>query len=158
MGFLQARILEWIAIFSPTGNLPNQGIKPTSPTLQADSLPWNHLGSTIHLFLVIKSYFILNICQVHYSGMSQSGEPEGRECSSGKHWGAYPRSKWLGGYTAETKLSTTDHTEGGTFQCPQRKLRFSRLSSGLGQWDLRDWEAGRQDTLGYFSHFWVSSM
>ena len=37
-GILQARILEWIAIpFS--GDLPNPGIKPMYPTLQADSLP-----------------------------------------------------------------------------------------------------------------------
>ena len=35
---LQARILEWVAlIFS--GDLPNPGIKPRYPTLQADSLP-----------------------------------------------------------------------------------------------------------------------
>ena len=27
------------------GNLPNPGIKPTSPTCQADSLPLSHLGS-----------------------------------------------------------------------------------------------------------------
>ena len=38
-GILQARILEWVAIpFSPE-NLPNPGIKPESPALQADSLP-----------------------------------------------------------------------------------------------------------------------
>ena len=35
-GILQARIMEWIA--SP-GDLPNSGIEPRSPTLQADSLP-----------------------------------------------------------------------------------------------------------------------
>ena len=34
---LQARILEWVYFPSP-GNLPNTGIKPRSPTLQADSL------------------------------------------------------------------------------------------------------------------------
>ena len=35
---LQARILEWVAVpFS--GDLPNPGIKPGSPALQADSLP-----------------------------------------------------------------------------------------------------------------------
>ena len=35
---LQARILEWVALpFS--GDLPNPGIKPRSPVLQADSLP-----------------------------------------------------------------------------------------------------------------------
>ena len=34
---LQARILEWIAFHSP-GVLPNPGIKPSSPALQADYL------------------------------------------------------------------------------------------------------------------------
>ena len=32
----QARILEWSP---PPGDLPNPGIEPRSPTLQADSLP-----------------------------------------------------------------------------------------------------------------------
>ena len=36
-GILQARILEWVAIpFS--GVLPNPGVEPRSPALQADSL------------------------------------------------------------------------------------------------------------------------
>ena len=51
MGILQARILEWVAVpFSrqeywsglpcpPPGDLPNPGIKPRFPALQADSLP-----------------------------------------------------------------------------------------------------------------------
>ena len=37
-GILQARILEWVAFPSP-GDLPNPGIEPRFPTLQADSLP-----------------------------------------------------------------------------------------------------------------------
>ena len=37
-GILQARILEWVAFPFP-GDLPNPGIKPRSPALQADSLP-----------------------------------------------------------------------------------------------------------------------
>ena len=36
-GIPQARILEWVAIQSP-GDLPNPGIEPRSPALQADSL------------------------------------------------------------------------------------------------------------------------
>ena len=37
-GISQARILEWVPIpFS--GDLPDSGIKPRSPALQADSLP-----------------------------------------------------------------------------------------------------------------------
>ena len=38
MGIFQARILEWVAM-PPSGDLPNPGIKPRSPILQADSLP-----------------------------------------------------------------------------------------------------------------------
>ena len=37
-GILQARILEWAVISSP-GDLPDSGIKPRSPALQAYSLP-----------------------------------------------------------------------------------------------------------------------
>ena len=36
-GILQARILEWVAFPSP-GDLPNPGIEPRSPALQAYSL------------------------------------------------------------------------------------------------------------------------
>ena len=36
-GTLQARVLEWVAV-SP-GDLPNPGIEPGSPALQADALP-----------------------------------------------------------------------------------------------------------------------
>ena len=38
MGILQARIVEWLPC-PPPGDLPNPGIKPRSPELQADSLP-----------------------------------------------------------------------------------------------------------------------
>ena len=44
MGILQARILEWVAMSSPPGDLPNPGIKPRSPSLQADSLPSESSG------------------------------------------------------------------------------------------------------------------
>ena len=37
-GILQARILEWVA-FPFSRDLPNPGIEPRSPILQADSLP-----------------------------------------------------------------------------------------------------------------------
>ena len=36
-GILQSRILEWVA--PSAGDLLNSGIKPRSPTLQADTLP-----------------------------------------------------------------------------------------------------------------------
>ena len=37
-GILQARILDWVA-FPFSRDLPNSGIEPRSPTLEADSLP-----------------------------------------------------------------------------------------------------------------------
>ena len=42
-GILQARILEWVA-FPFSRDLPNPGIEPRSPALQADSLPSEPLG------------------------------------------------------------------------------------------------------------------
>ena len=38
-GLLQARILEWVAI-SPPRDLPDPGIEPGSPAMQAVSLPF----------------------------------------------------------------------------------------------------------------------
>ena len=50
MGFFPARVLEWIAI-SFSGDLPNPGIEPGSPALQADTLlsepPGSFLGGGI---------------------------------------------------------------------------------------------------------------
>ena len=42
------RILEWVAFPSP-GDLPNPGIKPSPPALQADSLPAEPQGKPKHI-------------------------------------------------------------------------------------------------------------
>ena len=39
LGILQARLLEWVAMPSSRGDLPNPGIELRSPALQAASLP-----------------------------------------------------------------------------------------------------------------------
>ena len=52
-GILQARILEWVA-FPFFRDLPNPGIEPRSPVLQADSLPAEPQGKPICVFYVIK--------------------------------------------------------------------------------------------------------
>ena len=44
MGFLRKECRSRLPFLSP-GDLPNPGIKPTSPALQADSLPLSHQGS-----------------------------------------------------------------------------------------------------------------
>ena len=41
---LLARTLEWVAMSLPE-DLPNPGIEPAAPALQADSLPLSHQGS-----------------------------------------------------------------------------------------------------------------
>ena len=45
-GILQARILEWVAI-SFSGDLPDPGIKPRSPALQAVALLSELLGKLV---------------------------------------------------------------------------------------------------------------
>ena len=59
-GSLQARILEWVATpFS--GDLPDPGIGPVSPTapaLQADSLPLSHQGSPKAQYQLSAQYLV----------------------------------------------------------------------------------------------------
>ena len=49
-GILHSRILEWIAFPSP-GDLPNPGMEPRSPALQADSSPSESLLLPLYSFL-----------------------------------------------------------------------------------------------------------
>ena len=44
-GILQARILEWVVISFSRGS-SHPGIEPVSPTLQADSLPFEPRGNS----------------------------------------------------------------------------------------------------------------
>ena len=61
-GILQARILEWVAI-SFFRDLPNPGIEPRSPTLQADALtsePPGKLSGGFFLFVCLVGFFFLS--------------------------------------------------------------------------------------------------
>ena len=51
-GILHARELEWVTCPTP-GDLPNPGIKPRSPAVQADSLPLSHQGNRNQLYAYI---------------------------------------------------------------------------------------------------------
>ena len=55
-GILQARILQWLSFLSP-GDLPNPGVEPRSPALQADALTSEPPGKLpkIVLFIVGES-------------------------------------------------------------------------------------------------------
>ena len=46
MGFPRQECWSGLPFLSP-GDLPNPGIKPTSPTLQADALPLSHLEARL---------------------------------------------------------------------------------------------------------------
>ena len=48
-GILHPRILEWVAMPSPPGDLPKPGIKPRSPTLHTDFLPSEPPGKRIYM-------------------------------------------------------------------------------------------------------------
>ena len=53
MGFSRQEYWNWLP-FPSLGDLPNPGIEPRFPTLQADSLPSESLGKTKPLDRVLK--------------------------------------------------------------------------------------------------------
>ena len=82
-GILQARILEWVAFPSP-GDLPDPGIKPRSPTLQADSLPAEPQGKPFAA--VAKSLQLcLTLCDP-IPGILQARTPEWVAISFSNAW------------------------------------------------------------------------
>ena len=64
-GVSQARIPEWVAI-SFSGDLPDPGIEPGSPALQADSLP-SATREYIHLWYLFLKPNISLLKIVHFS-------------------------------------------------------------------------------------------
>ena len=67
-GILQATIMEWVVfLFSREyGDLPNPGIKPRSPTLQADSLPAEPPGKPPRV-----KVNLLGISKLKWTGMGE---------------------------------------------------------------------------------------
>ena len=49
-GIFQARVLEWLSFPSP-GDLPDAGIEPGSPALQADALPSEPPGKSTYMLI-----------------------------------------------------------------------------------------------------------
>ena len=54
-GIFQARVLEWLSFPSP-GDLPDAGIEPGSPALQADALPSEPPGIGQRQILYVITY------------------------------------------------------------------------------------------------------
>ena len=57
-GIIQARILEWV-VLSFSRDLPDLGIEPQSPTLQADSLLLSHQRSPYDIAMELIFYLIV---------------------------------------------------------------------------------------------------
>ena len=74
LGILQARILEWVGHALLQGNLPNPGIQPTSPALQADSLQPSHWGSPQMWELDHKEGWGLKNCCFQIMGLEKTLE------------------------------------------------------------------------------------
>ena len=63
--------------FPPPGDLPNSGIKPRSPTLQADSLPAEPPGKLTWINIIyVLQYFLLNFPEMifFFSFLEQAGK------------------------------------------------------------------------------------
>ena len=75
-GILQARILEWVAI-SFSGDLPDSGIEPRSPTLQADALTSAPPGKPLNTRIQVLTSKILK--EERKPGLKKKGEEAGEE-------------------------------------------------------------------------------
>ena len=75
-GILQARILEWVLFPSP-GDLPDPGIKPRYPTLQADALTSEPPGKPrpIYLYLLLLFTLLMLYLRIHCQTQSQEDLP-----------------------------------------------------------------------------------
>ena len=80
-GTLQKRILEWIAIPSSRGNLPNPGIESRSPALQANSLP-------SMLLLLLSRFSRVRLCATPERAAHQA--PPSLGFSRQEHWSGLP--------------------------------------------------------------------
>ena len=99
---LQARILEWVA-FPFSGDRPNPGIKPSSPTLQADSLPAEPFSVQFSRSVVSDSLWPHELqharppCPSPTPGVHSNSRPSSRWChptisSSGVPFSSCPQS------------------------------------------------------------------
>ena len=110
-GILLARILEWVAI-SP-GDLPDPGIEPRSPALQADSLPMSYKGSPRDERS--QAIFLGSNCKtliIHSQGFWEDEEQNTGEATLTENLGRTP-AKELAGMDRGHREHTVNETKGG---------------------------------------------
>ena len=85
-GILQARILEWVPFPSP-GNLPEPGIEPGSPALQADSLLFEPPGKVAGSKSVSRSVVSdsLQACELWPASLLCPWNSPGKNTGVGSH-------------------------------------------------------------------------
>ena len=71
VGFPRKEYQSKLPLPSP-GDLPNPGIEPASPTMQADSLPLSHQGSSFVSSLMFIIFFLLLSLGLIYSSFCNS--------------------------------------------------------------------------------------
>ena len=94
-GILQARILEWVAM-SSSGGSSQPGIKPRSPTLQADSLPSEPPGEHLNLLYSLTSFFKRH-CPCHPVGKDERQRHKNNFCGHDEKYLNYsfpPKNPW----------------------------------------------------------------
>ena len=87
-GILQVRILEWIAISFSSG-LPDPGIKPWSPALQADALPScriplynekSYVWVLLEVIILVEIIFLHRRGELYLMSPSKNGSSRGEAC------------------------------------------------------------------------------
>ena len=134
-GILQARMLEWVAIpFSR--DLPDPGIKPGSPTLQADSLLSEPLGKPILLTL---THHIQNI---RVTTVDRSAAEKNR---SQKILGTGGKEKWYECFKKANKQDIKNSWKAFTSKMNPipwlSNLLLNHLSSALMKYYSKMWVA-----------------
>jgi len=81
-GIFQARVLEWIAI-SFSRDLPDPGIEPRSPALQADAYCLSHQGSQNYCTVALNSHDSKAVLKILQARLQQHTNRENSDVQVG---------------------------------------------------------------------------
>ena len=137
MGFLRQEYWSGLPFPSP-GHLPNSGVKPKSPVLQADSLPQSHQGSIEEVCLCFTSWwFVLYYGRAEWKLFFLPYTCNGVLLISSKEWTTKPWKAWL----TLTCISLSERIQSGVWPhlWHSRKSKATQMisrSSAEGGWSI----------------------